>query len=70
MAKLSIELLQSEQRTWTEMPQSIKHSGGKVVPFGKHMNDKYHLNDPVLEKAQQQSMAFLILLKDHVKEFK
>ena len=70
MAKLSIELLQSENQTWTEMSQSIIHSGGKVIPFGKYMNDKYHLTDPVLEKETEQSMAFLILLKDHVQEFK
>ena len=38
MAKLSIELLQSENQTWTEMSQSIIHSGGKVIPFGKYMN--------------------------------
>ena len=70
MAKLSIELLQSEQKTYAELKQSIIHSGGKITPFGKYMNDRYHLNDPVLEKEKEESMAFLILLKDHVKEFK
>ena len=70
MAKLSIELLQSEQKAYAEMKQSVLHSGGKIASFGKYMNDKFHLNDPVLEKEKEQSMAFLILLKDHVKEFK
>ena len=70
MAKLSIELLQSEQKAYAEMKQSVLHSGGKIASFGKYMNDKYHLTDPVLEKETEQSMAFLILLKDHVQEFK
>ena len=61
--KLSIELIQSEQKNYN----SIK----KVYPdsFAQYMNIKYCLNDTILEKEKDDGKAMLILLKDHAQAF-
>jgi len=70
MPKLSIELVQGEQKSWSQMNEALKYADGNSIPFGKYMNDKFSLNDPVLGKEPDTAMAMLILLKDHVKEFR
>jgi hypothetical protein len=70
MAKISMELLQAEQNSWKLMDNALKDANGKSIHFGKYMNDKYAMNNDALSKETSESMAMLILLKDHVQEIK
>jgi len=68
MAKISMELMQQEQKTWRTMNEALEKSNGYGIPFGKYMNDKYSFDDKELEEEESASMATLIILKKHVKE--
>jgi len=66
MAKISMELLHSEQASWKLLDNAIKDANGKNISFGRYMNDKYGMNNDDLAKETNESMAMLMLLKDHV----
>jgi hypothetical protein len=68
MSKISMELMQREQKTWRNMNEALEKSNAYSIPFGKYMNDKYNFNDKELEKEENASTATLIILKNHVKE--
>jgi len=70
MAKISMELLHSEQASWRLLDNAIKNADGKNISFGRYMNDKYGMNSDELAKEQSESMAMLILLKSHVQEIR
>lgn len=70
MAKISMELLHSEQASWRLLDNAIKNADGKNISFGRYMNDKYGMNSDELAKEQSESMAVLILLKSHVQEIR
>ena len=70
MAKISMELLRSEQTSWKFMDNALKDANGKSIHFGKYMNDKYKMNDDDLGNEPNESTAMLILLKSHVQEIK
>jgi hypothetical protein len=70
MAKISMELLHSEQASWKLLDNAIKDANGKNISFGRYMNDKYGMNNDDLAKETNESMAMLMLLKDHVKEIR
>ena len=70
MAKISMELLQAEQNSWRLMDNALKTANGKNISFGRYMNDKYKMNSKALADEATESMAMLILLKDHVQEIK
>ena len=70
MAKISMELLHSEQASWRLLDNALKDADGKNISFGRYMNDKYGMNDDELAKEESESMAMLILLKSHVKEIR
>ena len=70
MAKISMELLHSEQASWRLLDNALKDADGKNISFGRYMNDKYSMNDDELAKEESESMAMLILLKSHVKEIR
>ena len=62
--KLSIQLIQNEQKNYNSIRKHYADS------FAQYMNNKYALNDPVLQKEKAEGMAMLILLKDHAQDFK
>lgn len=70
MAKISMELLHSEQASWKLLDNALKDANGKNISFGRYMNDKYVMNNDELAKEESESMAMLMLLKDHVKEIR
>ena len=70
MAKISMELLHSEQASWKLLDNAIKDANGKNIYFGRYMNDKYGMNSDELAKEESESMAMLMLLKDHVQEIR
>jgi hypothetical protein len=70
MADISMELLQSEQKSWRLLDNALKDANGKSISFGRYMNDKYNMNNDELAKEDSESMAVLILLKNHVKEIR
>lgn len=70
MAKISMELMQQEQKTWRTMNEALVRGNGYGIPFGKYMNDKYNFEDKELETEESPSMATLIILKKHVQEIK
>ena len=70
MAKISMELLHSEQASWKLLDNALKDANGKNISFGRYMNDKYAMNNDDLAKETNESMAMLMLLKDHVKEIR
>jgi hypothetical protein len=70
MAKISMELLHSEQASWKLLENAIKDANGKNISFGRYMNDKYGMNNDDLAKETNESMAMLMLLKDHVQEIR
>ena len=70
MPKISMELLHSEQASWKLLDNAIKDANGKNISFGRYMNDKYGMNNDDLAKETNESMAMLMLLKDHVKEIR
>jgi hypothetical protein len=70
MAKISMELLHSEQASWKLLDNAIKDANGKNISFGRYMNDKYGMNNDDLAKETNESMAMLMLLKDHVQEIR
>ena len=70
MAKISMELLHSEQASWKLLDNALKDANGKNISFGRYMNDKYAMNNDELAKEESESMAMLMLLKDHVKEIR
>lgn len=59
MSKLSQELIRSHYNSWKKK-QSNKKS------FGYTMNEMYKLNDIDLASEQDDNIALLRLLKDHV----
>jgi hypothetical protein len=67
MAKISMELLKSEQASWRLLDTAIKDAKGKSITFGRYMNDKYKMNSKELAEADD-NFAILILLKSHVQE--
>ncbi len=60
MPKLSITLVKSEYRSFKGQEEH-KH-------FGPYMNSKYSLTDLKLQAEQDNNLALLRLLKDHVQE--
>jgi len=70
MAKISMELLQAEQNSWRLMDNALKSADGKSISFGRYMNDKYKMNSDELSNEVNESMAMLMLLKNHVQEIK
>ena len=70
MAKISMELLHKEQKSWGEMDESLKKAGGKNTPFGKYMQDKYAFREKDLENEPDTNSAMLIILKNHVEEIR
>ncbi len=70
MAKISMELLHSEQASWKLLDNALKDANGKNISFGRYMNDKYAMNNDELANEPSESMAMLMLLKDHVKEIR
>jgi hypothetical protein len=70
MAKISMDLLHSEQASWKLLDNALKDANGKNISFGRYMNDKYAMNNDELAKEESESMAMLMLLKDHVKEIR
>ena len=70
MAKISMELLHSEQASWRLLDNALKDADGKNISFGRYMNDKYGMNNDELSKEESESMAMLILLKRHVQEIR
>lgn len=70
MAKISMQLLNSELNSWSEIDKSLKKVKGKSIPFGKYMQDKYAFREKDLENEPDTNMAMLIIMKNHVEEFK
>jgi len=70
MAKISAQLLRSEYSAWKELDKSITSADGKNVDFGLYMNNKYMFNNKLLAEEPDPAKAMLMLLKDHVQEFK
>lgn len=70
MAKISMAILKNEQASWKLLDNAIKDADGKNISFGRYMNDKYVMDNDELANEPNESMAMLILLKHHVKEFK
>lgn len=70
MAKISMQLLNSEHKSWLEMDKSLKKVKGKNIPFGKYMQDKYAFQEKDLDNEYDTNMAMLIIMKNHVEEFK
>jgi hypothetical protein len=70
MAKLSHQLISTEEKGWRSMNKSLKDTNGFGISFGRYMNDKYNLDDKELEEEESSALALLILLKNHAKEFK
>lgn len=67
-----MSLLQSELTSWIEMKNSMEINvpKGKVMGFGKYMNQKYSFrNDNLLNEADHNS-ALLLIMRDHVQEIK
>lgn len=65
-----MQLMQAEQKTWRDMNEALERAQGNGIPFGKYMNDKYMFKNDELAKEENTSLATLIILKEHVKEFK
>ena len=70
MAKISMELLHSEQKSWSDIDVSLKKAGGKNISFGKYMQDKYAFKEKNLENEPDNNRAMLIILKNHVEEIR
>ncbi len=70
MADISMELLQSEQKSWRLLDNALKDANGKNISFGRYMNDKYNMNNEDLANEVNETLAMLMLLKDHVKEIR
>ena len=43
MADISMELLQSEQKSWRLLDNALKDANGKSISFGRYMNDNYNI---------------------------
>ena len=69
MAKISMELLHSEQKSWGEINVSFKKAR-KNISFGKYMQDKYAFREKDLENEPDTNRAMLIILKNHVEEIR
>jgi len=52
------------------MDKSLKKVKGKNIPFGKYMQDKYAFQEKDLDNEPDTNMAMLIIIKNHVEEFK
>jgi len=70
MADISMELLQSEQKAWRALDNALNRVDGKNMSFGRYMNNKYNMGNDKLANEESESLAVLILLKDHVKEIR
>jgi len=70
MADISMELLQSEQKSWRALDNALNRVDGKNMSFGRYMNNKYNMGNDTLANEESESLAVLILLKDHVKEIR
>jgi len=70
MPKISMQLMQAEQKTWRDMNEALERAQGNGIPFGKYMNDKYMFKNDKLAEEKSTSLATLIILKEHVQEFK
>ena len=70
MAKISMELLHSEQKSWSDIDVSLKKAGGKNISFGNYMQDKYAFREKDLENEPDTNRAMLIILKNHVEEIR
>ncbi len=62
MAQLSMNLFLVEFNTWRKMHEVTQ----KV--FGHHMNKKYALKDPKLDKEEDIKEAYAIIHNEHVKK--
>ena len=60
MPKLSITLVKKEYKSFKEQ--------GEHKHFGPYMNTKFFLKDLKLQSEQDNNLALLRLLKDHVQE--
>ena len=65
-----MELLHSEQKSWSDIDVSLKKAGGKNISFGKYMQDKYAFKEKDLENEPDTNRAMLIILKNHVEEIR
>lgn len=63
-------LLKIELDSWIKMKNSMEINvpKGKVMGFGKYMNQKYSFkNDTILNEADHNT-ALLLIMRDHVQE--
>ena len=72
MSKITMDLLKNELDTWVQMKKSMADNvpKGKIIDFGKYMNDKYSFKDAALNKEADQNTALLLIMRDHVQEIK
>ncbi len=70
MAKISMELLNSEHKSWLELDKSLRKAGGLNIPFGMYMQEKYAFQDKDLTDEDDTNMAMLIIIKNHVEGIK
>tara|TARA_R100000935_G_scaffold11163_2_gene22342 strand:+ start:12564 stop:12782 length:219 start_codon:yes stop_codon:yes gene_type:complete len=69
MPNFSLELIQTEYKSWQNMKQALDNSKGNCTPFGRYMVDKYSLKNTELLEEQDSNMALLRVIRDHGEEF-
>jgi len=70
MSKISIALLISEFNSWLKLKNALENSSGKIINFGKYMNNKYLFNDKELIIELDINLILLKIMRDHVQEIK
>jgi hypothetical protein len=70
MSKISIALLISEFNSWLKLKNELENSLGKMINFGKYMNNKYLFNDKELIIELDINLILLKIMRDHVQEIK
>ena len=67
-----MDLLKNELDTWVQMKKSMADNvpKGKIIDFGKYMNNKYLFDNKTLANEADHNVALLLIMRDHVQEIK
>jgi len=64
-----MSLLKIELDSWMQLKKSMDAvPDGKMISFGKYINNKYAFNDNAVLNEADHNTALLLIMRDHVQE--